>query len=389
MEPTYPFDTVNTSKRAVRPSGSSVRLGLRTHRESAILSTRSAAFRRTRRRSIRIASVSAVAAVTLLLGACAAPSAPIVEETATPTPTATASGPLTIPSMIAMPAESPTFETIGPVEAVADETATQVAYMSGGKRVTAVLRTPQGDGPFPAVVVVHGSVDPEDYDTGTDLIPEQRALIASGYAVLAVDMRGYADSDPADAGSLEVDPGFGWMTVLDWGMALDVVNGLRALRDGAAPEVDPENVGLVGHSLGGLLVLDAAVIAPGASDIVVALAAAPSDFKEAMDAIEAENPGAMDEFLGDDTDPEALTQYWADISPRTFFDRVTEPLLMIHGTDDDSTYPEWSQETVDAWQATGNPAEIVLIDGGDHHFKPRRDEEVGITIAALDAVLRD
>jgi uncharacterized protein len=328
-----------------------------------------------------------MAALALVLGACAAPAAPTVKEYPTPTPTPI-SGALTLSSMIALPAESPTFETIGPAEAVGDETATSVAYLSGGKRVTAVLRTPQGEGPFPAVVLVHGSVNPEKYDTGGDLIPEQQALVASGYAVLAVDMRGYAGSDPSDEESLSVDPGFGWSTALDWGMALDVVNGLRALRGGAAAGVDTDNVGLVGHSLGGLLVLDAAVIAPGASDIVVALAAAPSDFEEAMAGIEAENPGAVAEFLGEDTTPEEASAYWADISPRTFFDRVSEPLLMIHGTDDDATMPEWSQQTVAAWQATGNPAQFVAIEGGDHHFAPNREQEVGITLAALDAVLK-
>ncbi len=325
-----------------------------------------------------------LAALVLVLSACAPPAPPVVEET--PTPTATP-GPVTLRTLIDLPPESPTLETVGAVQPVADETATEVAYTSGGLRVTGVLRVPQGDGPFPAVVVVHGSSDPEKYETGRDLFAEQQALVWSGYTVLAVDMRGYADSDAADTeNSVAVDPGFGWLTVLDWGMALDVVNALRLLRNGEVRQVDPDRIGLVGHSLGGLLALDAAVIAPEASDIVVALAAAPSDFAQALADIERENPGALDEYV--DVDDPATKQYWADVSPSTFFDRVDEPLLMIHGSADDTASPEWSAQTVAAWKATGNPAELLIVDGGDHLFKTGREEEVGIMVAALDAALK-
>jgi len=323
------------------------------------------------------------------LTACtAAPQAETPTATTSSSPT-TVEGPVTIQTLINLPAESPVLQRRGPAKAVANETATSISYESGGLHVTGVLRVPDGEGPFPGVVVVHGGVDPQSYESGGDLLPEQRALIENGYAVLAVDMRGYGGSDPADTDSLAIDPGFGWLTILDWGMALDVVNALRLIRNGAVSEADRHRVGLLGHSMGGLLALDAAVIAPGASDVVVALAAAPSDFPEAFDDLERTHPDVLDEFSESESAGEfpVGSPYWAEISPRRFFDRVTEPLLMIHGTADDATLAQWSRATVEAWQATGNRAEVVMLQGGGHHLAPHRSEAIELTITAFDSVI--
>jgi len=208
-------------------------------------------------------------------------------ESPAPSPTVTQEAPVidttTLRTIIDSPREQPTLVMGDVVDETGGVTSTAVTYDSGGLTISGILRMPAGEGPFPAVVVVHGSVNPEKYVSGGDLEAEQRALVESGYAVFATDMRGYAGSDAASSDSPSVDPGFGWTTVLDWGMALDVVNALAVLRSGQVAGVDPERIGLVGHSLGGLLSMDAAVIAPGSSDVVVALSAPTSSFTEAID----------------------------------------------------------------------------------------------------------
>jgi dipeptidyl aminopeptidase/acylaminoacyl peptidase len=151
--------------------------------------------------------------------------------------------------------------------------------------------------------------------------------------------------------------------------------------------VDPERIGLVGHSLGGLLAMDAAVIAPGAADIVVALSAPPSSFAEVIEEYTADDPEVRSEISESVGLPSENPEYWASISPRTFFDRATEPLLLIHGSDDAVALAQWSQDTAAAWQAAGGQAEVVILDGADHALQPRRGESVQLTMAALDAVI--
>ena len=338
------------------------------------------------------AVVAAIALAAASLVSCAASAeeavpTPISTPTATPTPVAVLDT-RSIRTMIDSPAENPTLTVIGEVEPLVGETAVQVSYVSGGATVTGVVRTPQGPGPFTAVVVVHGSVDPETYETGRDLLPEQKALLEAGYLVFAPDLRGFADSDPADSeNSITIDPGFGWDLVLDWGMAWDVVNALRLVRSGQVANVDSTRVGLLGHSLGGLLALDAGVIAPGESDMIVTLAAASSNFADLINkevSTDSEAFAQLSESVGT---PEENPEYWADISPATFVDRATEPLLLIHGSADDATMPEWSQRTAEVWKQAGLSSEAIIIDGTGHLFPGARSEVDSIVVAAFDQAL--
>ncbi|MCR2763302.1 alpha/beta fold hydrolase [Microbacterium sp. zg.B48] len=339
------------------------------------------------RRPRRHLLLAGLASMTVLIGGCASAPAP----PSTPAPSATAEAPVidtsTLRTIIDSPREQPALVVGELVDETDGVTSHAVTYDSAGLTISGILRTPAGEGPFPAVVVVHGSVDPELYQSGSDLEAEQRALIESGYVVLATDLRGYAESDPADPASLSFDHGFGWPTVLDWGMALDVVNALAVLRSGQLDQVDPERIGLLGHSLGGLLAVDAAVIAPGSSDLVVALSAATTSFGDVIEQYAERDSEILEEVTESVGMPSENPEYWADVAARTFFDRATEPLLLIHGEDDDVAPAQWSEDTAAAWREAGGEAEVVILEGADHALKPRRDESVQLTIAAFDAVI--
>src|SRR5690606_2480309 len=158
---------------------------------------------------------------------------------------------------------------------------------------------------------VHGIVDPDVYEAGTGLIREQAHLAAAGYVVLSTDLR----NSTADLGSAAA-------LGIDLGSTLDVINGVRALQGSRLPNLAEQRIGLVGHSLGGLLSLNTMVAKPTLVDAVVALAPAsidPADNVEYLTAKFGATPTAIVEEYGTLEDN---PQFWSAISPRSMVDRV-------------------------------------------------------------------
>src|ERR1017187_3690485 len=73
-----------------------------------------------------------------------------------------------------------------------------VSYKSGDETVNAVMYTPQGKGPFPALVVIH------EYWGLNDWVKEQASKLADqGYVTLAIDLyRGKVGTTPDEAHEL-------------------------------------------------------------------------------------------------------------------------------------------------------------------------------------------
>ena len=95
-------------------------------------------------------------------------------------------------------------------EVLANEAYTrhEVTYPSGDVTVSGVLLRPRGRGPFPAVVLNHGYIEPSVYVTGQGLMREQDALARAGFVVLHTDYRGHAASDPASDRARETRLGY-------------------------------------------------------------------------------------------------------------------------------------------------------------------------------------
>jgi hypothetical protein len=109
-------------------------------------------------------------------------------------------------------------------------------------RFAGILMLPPGEGPFPAVVAIHGHGSwAEDYLTyfQGDLFPPE------GIAILALDMRAMAADDTENDVS--------WSFLLDGFLFM----GIRAYETRLAlaylrqrPDIDPASLGLIGHSGG-------------------------------------------------------------------------------------------------------------------------------------------
>lgn len=107
-----------------------------------------------------------------------------------------------------------------------------VTFNNGAIRLNARMNLPEGNGPFPAVVLVHGS----GADKATDYYYNGDFFAAHGIATLTFDKRGTGDSE-------------GIYTFDYYKLASDVLAGVEYLR--SRKEINPNQIGLSGYSQGG------------------------------------------------------------------------------------------------------------------------------------------
>jgi dienelactone hydrolase len=135
-----------------------------------------------------------------------------------------------------------------------------------------------------------------------------RMLVEAGFGVLALDMRGYGDS--------EGDP-----NAYGWGGTADIDAGVAFLR--ARPEVKPDRIGGLGLSVGGEQMLEAAAGNPGLAAVVSEGAGERSVRETLLHGIaaaavlpqQAVLTGAVALFSGE-SPPPALDRMTAKIAPR-------------------------------------------------------------------------
>ncbi|RMH91103.1 alpha/beta fold hydrolase [Lysobacter pythonis] len=147
-----------------------------------------------------------------------------------------------VSGLLVRPAQPATPAPPVPADATYTERETKVG--SGERALPATLAMPQGAGPFPAVVLVHGS-GPQDRDEtigpNKPFLDIARGLAAQGIAVLRYDKRTLAR--PRDYADGRID--------IDGETTDDALAAVATLR--ATPGIDPGRVFVLGHSQGGMM----------------------------------------------------------------------------------------------------------------------------------------
>ncbi len=125
-------------------------------------------------------------------------------------------------------------------------------YLSEGLKIYGLLTIPNGEPPqngWPAIVFNHGYIPPDVYRTTERYIAYVDWLARSQYVVFRIDYRGH-DRSEGEARGAYGDPGY----------ITDVLNAVSSLQQ--YPAVNPDKIGMWGHSLGGYLTLRAMVVSP-------------------------------------------------------------------------------------------------------------------------------
>jgi len=167
----------------------------------------------------------------------------------------------------------------------ADASEQQVTFQgTGGTHLAATLQLPAGDGSLPALVLLAGS-GPTDRNGNqppaihTDLLKQiAQSLADAGIASLRFDKRGmYANSAELPKDISQYGDFFSWENFVG-----DAAAAWRFLQQ--QPRIDPNRVGILGHSEGGILALQAASVlgAQGHPPVVLVLISTPG---RSLDAV--------------------------------------------------------------------------------------------------------
>ena len=244
-------------------------------------------------------------------------------------------------------------------------------------RVSGVLNVPAGRGPFPAVVLAHGYIDPAVYVRGQGMTRERGFLAERGFVALHVDYRNHAES--TDDPRVE--------TAVRLGYSADVVAAARALTGSRDVRVDTDRISLFGRSMGGGVMLKALAAEPGLFAAGVGWASVSS--LEAENFAQFQRPDAplaqlRAEYRGRHGLPADDPEFWLGVSARPNLERITEPVLMVHGRFDDTCPPVWARATQRALSRAGVDSTLEWYDDG-HAFGPAFVAAMERTVAFLEA----
>jgi dipeptidyl aminopeptidase/acylaminoacyl peptidase len=218
--------------------------------------------------------------------------------------------------------------------------------------VPVFLFVPEGDGPFPVVVAVHGGPEAQWRPSWLPMSGLVQFLVAQGYAVAAPNVRG--------------STGYGkrYEHLDDIELRLDSVEDLRALHGWLAsrPEIDAARAVVYGRSYGGYMTLAALAFQPelwaagiegvGISSLVTFLENTSPYRRAARER----------EYGSLERDREFLLR----ASPMTHIDAVRAPLFIQHGRNDPRVPVGESEHIAEVLTEKGIECELLIHEDEGH-----------------------
>ncbi len=226
------------------------------------------------------------------------------------------------------------------------------------------MHLPDGPGPFPAAILVHGGAWVTG-DRRTTVAPLLKPLADAGYAWFSISYRLVNDVPAALGGDKAITSLLGMGTAVD-----DVRQAVAYVRAHASEyRLDANRIALIGESAGAQLASMAA-LKPAPQGAVAAVVAfyCPSDLvslaqtlKQVPDSLRQSIKGTLWETMLNTT----LRQF----SPIAWVSKEAPPFLLIHGTADTLVPYEQSATFCDALNNSGGNCSLYAVKGAGHGIR--------------------
>jgi dipeptidyl aminopeptidase/acylaminoacyl peptidase len=247
------------------------------------------------------------------------------------------------------------------------------------------MTVPDGEKPeggWPAILFVHGYIEPAIYSPTERYVEYVDALAINGYIVLRPDLRGHGNSEGEAYGAYG-DPGY----------AIDVLNALAALQ--RYEDVDSPRIGMWGHSMGGYLTARVMVVSDDikAGVIWAGVVAPYEEFAAYWGDAAQPSPLAVGELpvptvLAAQGTPEENPDFWASLSANNFVDVISGPVQLHHGTADAEVPLDFSGRFYDDLLAAGQTAEFYTYEEDDHNISVGFEDAMRRTLEFFDTYVK-
>jgi uncharacterized protein len=264
-----------------------------------------------------------------------------------------------------------------------------VSYLSDGLKIYAYMTIPQGTRPatgWPAIIFNHGYIPPEVYRSTERYIAYTDGFARNGYIVFRPDYRGHGFSEGNARGAYST-PDY----------VIDVLNALESVSN--HPEVDPDRIGMWGHSMGGYITMRAMVVRDDikAGVIWAGVVGSYVDMLENWRRNPATIPASIptnrrrwrEQLVEEFGTPEQNPQAWDSISANAFLDDLSGPVQLHHGTADTSVPHTLSVLTDAQVRAAGQVSEYFEYRGDDHNLSASFYTAMQRSVAFFDRYVKN
>lgn len=288
---------------------------------------------------------------------------------------------------------------VGKLEGGPGFTAALVAYDVGGRRLHALVATPNGAAPpegFPVLMALHGfHPNPARYGYGQDGVDRRPgdyyrsvpgAYARAGFLVVMPDFRGHSNSQGLEFTSHPLAAAY---------YAEDVSGLMHGVA--ALPQANPSLVFVWGHSMGGEVTLRTLLAWPEVRAASLWSTTGGDAWEQADYYDRKASPLSLDSSStpkpGLDRLQRALAAFGPgdrqqDREPLSHLHRLKTPLILHHALEDASTDHRWSVRLARDLYLRGLTYEFHSYRGNDHFFaEPQRTQAVQRDIAFFRAHL--
>jgi dipeptidyl aminopeptidase/acylaminoacyl peptidase len=199
-------------------------------------------------------------------------------------------------------------------------------------------------------------------------------LARNGFVVLKIDMRGHGKSEGVATG-----------TYFSNAYNLDVLNALQALKNDK--RVNPERIGLWGHSMSGNLVLRSLLISNEFKAGVIWAGAVysyqdfakygisdssfvrrPAMSKEVLESPDREKSPEVSKIRENPSEINFESEFWREISLTKNLEYLKAPIQIHHAVNDETVNIGYSRDLSRELEKSGKSFEFYEYPGGGHNL---------------------